>query len=131
VNYNTTDASKTQWMTIVGVVGTVKRDKLSEQTSKETVYVFYRQQPEAYATLALRTELAPETLVAPLRAALHDIDPEQPVFDVRTMTERIRLSLDDRRTPMLLLMLFAGRGAAALCNRHLWSIGIYRGLAHR
>jgi len=123
VNYSTSDPSKTQWMTIVGVVGTVKRDKLSEQTSKETVYVFYRQQPEAYATLALRTDLAPEKLVAPLRAALHDIDPEQPVFDVRTMTERIRLSLDDRRTPMLLLMLFAG---VALV---LSAIGIYGVLA--
>ena len=123
VDFHTSDASKTKWMTIVGVVGTVKRDRLSEQTTKETVYVFYKQQPEPYATLALRTDLAPEKLVAPLRAALHDIDPEQPVFDVRTMTERIRLSLDDRRTPMLLLMLFAG--VALLLS----AIGIYGVLA--
>ena len=117
------DPAKTQWLTIIGVVGTVKRDRLSEQTTKETIYAYYRQQPERYATLALRTELAPSALIAPLREALRRIDPDQPVFDIKTMSERIALSLDDRRTPMLLLMLFAG---VALV---LSAVGIYGVLA--
>jgi predicted permease len=123
VDYDTSDTSKTKWLTIVGVVGTIKRDQLSEQTTKETVYVYYKQYPESAVTLALRTKLAPAMLVAPLRDALKRIDPEQPLFDIRTMTERIAISLDGRRTPMLLLMLFATVALA------LAAVGIYGVLA--
>jgi predicted permease len=121
--YDTADLSKAKWLTIVGVVGTIKHERLSEHTTKETIYRYYKQLPSPFITIALRSDVSLGSLVAPLRDALKRVDPEQPVFDVRSMSERIALSLDDRRTPMLLLMVFAGVALA------LSAVGIYGVLA--
>jgi putative ABC transport system permease protein len=73
--------------------------------------------------VVLKTGLDPQTLVGQLRGAIQSIDPEQPLADVRTMEQWVSRSLEQRRTPTVLLALF---GSVALL---LSAIGIYGVLA--
>jgi ABC-type antimicrobial peptide transport system permease subunit len=118
-------------MTIVGVVGDSKFDDLGEQNMRGALY-FCQTQPSEQVYLPLRREMslivragASElSLGNAIRAAVRELDPELPLYDVKTMEGRLSDSLTGRRMPMILLLLFAG---VALL---LVSIGIYGVLAH-
>jgi len=115
---------KRDWQTIVGVVADVKRKRLDEPPDTGTIYLDFRQNPVRQFTLVMKTRLAGADLIGPLRVAVSRVDPDQSLFDVRSMNERIDASLDERRTPLRLLALFAG---VALL---LAATGIYGVLAH-
>ena len=103
----TDDEGNTVWSTIVGVVGTIKHDRLDETPSKETYYHFYRQRPADRASLVARTSLPPATAGRQIGEAVLSADPEQPVFNLMSMNDRIERSLGDQRAPTLLLSVFA------------------------
>ena len=73
--------------------------------------------------VAVRSAQDPEAIIAPLRSTLASIDRELPLYDVRTMEERLDRSLIQRRMPMVIAMAF---GAVAL---YLAAIGVYGVLA--
>jgi predicted permease len=120
--------AKTPFYTVVGVVKSVKLVGLTTSGEGDLVGAYYfpaMQAPFRNITLAIRSTTEPTSLVSAIRQELAGIDPEIPLFDVRTMTERMDASLTNRRTPMLLVLAF---GVVAL---FLAAIGIYGVLAYQ
>lgn len=109
---------KTPWFEIVGVVGNIRHDGL-DAGPRSQVYWSAEQSPMDRMALVVRTEGKPSTLAASVVRAVHEIDPEQPVYDLRTMDEWVQRSLSQRWMNMVLVGVFAS-SALALC-----SIGVY------
>lgn len=78
------DSSKESWCTIVGVVPEVTYNPWIHEPPP-AIYFPFRQQPLAYAYVAVRTNGAPKATVPAIRAAVSSIDPNQPIFDVFTL----------------------------------------------
>jgi predicted permease len=114
--------SKTVQRTVVGIVGDVKQRNLIE-ASTPTVYVHTRE-PFGRATFVIRTTVPPATLAEPAVAAIHAVDPEQPVGHVETMVQVRDRELTSQRLSALLLGVFAG---VALL---LAAVGIYSVLSY-
>lgn len=112
------------WLTVVGVVGSIKTQQLSEQAANPTFYMPVSQSPSRIFRIVIQSQLTAATLAEPLREAVAKIDPEQPIWDVQSLSQRVDASLDARRTPMALLLAFASIALA------LSAIGIYGVLGH-
>ena len=109
---------------VIGVVANVQTTGLTPKDPPIGAYYFpYAQQPTRSMVIAVRTGRQPESMIAALRSTLTSIDRELPLYDVRTMDERLDRSLIQRRMPMDIAMAFGG---VAL---FLASIGVYGVLA--
>jgi predicted permease len=116
---------KTVWLTIVGVVKSVRLEDLAGSGNSAGAYYFpYAQHPSRGATLAIKTSTPANSVLSAVRAEMARIDPEIAVFDAKTMVEREELSMASRRMSMTLALAF---GALAL---FLSAIGIYGVLAY-
>jgi putative ABC transport system permease protein len=106
------------WLTVVGVVASVKNRRLDED-AMFYVYQPFAQNVDRETTLVLRTERNPEALVAAVRREVAALDPELPFYRVETLEQAVARSLKTKRLTNLLLTGFA---ATALL---LAALGIY------
>jgi len=113
------------WSTIIGVVGNVKHSGLDAVTNPETYYDYLQIPPdqmgaiEGTMSLVVRTDAEPTGLLASVREQLHSLDPDLPIFNVKTMEEVVQGSVAQPRFRTLLLGVFA---ALALV---LAAVGLY------
>ncbi|HEY3662302.1 MAG TPA: ABC transporter permease [Chthoniobacterales bacterium] len=109
---------------IVGVVGTTKHGSLAEEEAPE-FYVPFTQEPDNYTEIVVRTTGAELSgMESMIRRAVHEIDPQQFVPEVRPLTRLIGRTLAQSRFNTGLLGAFAG--VAML----LAAVGIYGVIAY-
>ncbi len=118
ITFNDPTSPDAEWVEIVGVVGSVRDQSLAKEPNGET-YLSAFQTPLDVATVVAKTSGDPAALTGALRAAVHDVDPNLPVYRVRTMQAVVADSLADQRFNATLLAIFA---ALALV---LASVGVY------
>jgi predicted permease len=99
----------TPWMTIVGMVKHAKSSSLESDTKEGFYYLPMSQAPQSSVALLVRTSShSPTILTNALQAAIRAVNPNQPIYDIKTMEQRVNESLVSRRFLVVLLSIFAG-----------------------
>jgi hypothetical protein len=72
---------------VVGVVGRVKMESLNQNSDRVQGYFAFNQMPAQGMTVIIKSASDPELLISSARYAVKEIDPEQPIYNPRTMRE--------------------------------------------
>jgi putative ABC transport system permease protein len=124
------DGKTPDYKVVVGVAGDVRSRGLSETPSPEFYLPIDQVPPEAWdwvqrtAYVVVRTPQDPMAMANPLRAAVREVTPGVPLFQLRTMDERLRDSTATARFNTMLLSILGSVGLILSC------IGIYGVIAY-
>jgi len=97
------------WMTIVGLVETVKQDAPDDEPAAHLYYPYaqYGGPGGLSRALAVRTSNEPVTIANALRNEVQKLDPQLPIHHLRTMEDAVAESLSTRKLTNALLGAFA------------------------
>ena len=124
---NIGDPNDGEWMEIVGIVADVRQMGLDEPVKAE-MYFPYQQVTDwpffIPRDLAIRTSGDTSNLVGSVRQIIREVDPDQPVSNIATMSDVLGVEAEQRRMGMIMTVAFAGLALL------LASLGIYGVLAY-
>lgn len=106
--------ANTPWVEIVGVVGHV-RDETLETDPRPQIYWALKQQIQDRGALVVRTTARPESFAPAVVEQIRMEDPDQAVYDVRSMGEWIDMSFRSRNMLTGLVALFSGSSLLLAC----------------
>jgi putative ABC transport system permease protein len=89
-----------QWLTVIGVVPTIRQ--LSSAAQSPVLYIPIAASAPVTSALMVRHRVDPEAAAAVLRAEAHAIDPDVPLYRVRTLKQAVRDSQWNRHTSAVL-----------------------------
>lgn len=118
-----TGASAGEWHTIIGIVADIRNDD-ADQPPLPYLYMPLAQRATRDISFAARTAGDPAGLAAPLRVALREFDPDQAIYDIRTMEALVEEDLGGSRVLIQMMDVFAAIAIG------LAGIGIWGVLAH-
>jgi putative ABC transport system permease protein len=95
-------------LTVVGVVGRVKMEGLSQDSNRVQGYFPFAQLPFGGMTVIVKAAADPNQLIASVRQQLKAVDADQPIYSIRTMNDIRAESVAPERLNLTLLSLFAG-----------------------
>ena len=110
-------------LTIVGIVGNVRPVALDHDPDP-TVYVPLAQQPEFSSAFVVRASGDPLALASSVATQLRSVDPEQPVYDVRSLEQVVSDGLSGIELSSHLMLLFG------FCALTLAAAGIFAVMAY-
>lgn len=109
------------WQEIVGVVGDIRQGGLDQRASPTYYFCFLQQKMALFgrAGLLLRTAGDPRATISASQKMTAAVDPDEPLFDVKTLEQRLDDSVGSRRFNAALI------GSFGLIAAVLAAIGVY------
>jgi putative ABC transport system permease protein len=114
---------------VIGVIRHIKHlswDADAQSKVRFQMYTNYNQIPDRFfapatgaMSLVVRTSSDPSSMVSAARNQVLDVDKDQPVYNIKPMSQLIAASMSQQRFAMMLLVVFAGVSLV------LASVGIY------
>jgi putative ABC transport system permease protein len=103
---------------VIGIVGDVRYGQMDEP-AKPDVYTAHQQSPRGSLLLYARTSGNPAALTQGVRQEVRALNKDLPIFDIKTMSDRISAATARARFSAILLAVFAGIALS------LSAVGIY------